>query len=208
MKKFALGLIVALALGLAFVSSTEAQQSDIQIVELVCSEERGLVVIENLGEAEQDLSGWQLQVGSEAVALRGILQPSKSTAIELAVRDGARLVNQAGVVIHQRDCSGEAAPAITPPTEIPEGGGPPPSGIVLSPVVMMAAGGSMLAAAVATFTLPWLRSTPALPGDVRAGGRPKTPGRLAPGLAFLGIAAVVVLLASRGRGRLQRQIKR
>lgn len=154
MRRFAVGFVLAIVLGLGFVSLAQAQEPDIQIVELDCNSEPELVVIQNLGNTAQDLTGWQLQSdqGDETFDLLGVLQPGEVTSIELAQQslfrdddpsDFARIVDDTGAIVHQVNCGEEATPAPVPspsptpaatpepspepsPNGMPDGGGPPP----------------------------------------------------------------------------------
>jgi len=151
--RFALGLVLAIVLGFAFVWRAHAQGPDIQIVQLECTGDPELVVIENLGDAAQPLAGWQLQsdpTGSEVydLSVRGDLVaganirvqsgPSASGVflqdnwgLEFIFRDDdpmdyARIVDDTGAVVHQVNCAGEVAPEPSP-TPSPEPS--PPNGI-------------------------------------------------------------------------------
>lgn len=179
MRSFAVGFVLAMVGGLGFVSLAQAQEPDIQIVELDCNSEPELVVIQNLGDAAQDLTGWQLQSdeSDETFDLLGVLEPGESTSIELAQQslfrdddasDFARIVDDTGATVHQVNCAEKATPVPSPtatpepqtsPNGIPDGGGPPsPSGDPLSPALLiLLLGGSVAAVGLATLTVPWLR---------------------------------------------------
>ena len=184
MTKFVAACALVIALGPGFVSLARAQESVIQIVQLDCSSEPELVVIRNLGDAAQDLTGWELQsdqTENETFDLFGILQPGESTSIELTLQsvfrdddpsDYARIVDRTGAVVDQVNCSGAnptptvvPSPAPTPDVlrvmDTPNGGGaPPPAGDILSPALMMLIGGLTAAAGLGTVALPWWRSSP------------------------------------------------
>ncbi len=188
MTKFVAACALVIALGSGFVSLARAQESVIQIVQLDCSSEPELVVIQNLGDAAQDLTGWELQsdqTENETFDLFGILQPGESTSIELTLQsvfrdddpsDFARIVDPAGAIVDQVNCKGAAptptaapspAPTATPSpealrvTDTPNGGGaPPPAGDVLSPALMMLIGGLTAATGLGALTLSKLRPVP------------------------------------------------
>lgn len=150
MIRFALGLVLAIVLGFAFVWRADAQGPDIQIVQLECTGDPELVVIENLGDASQALAGWQLQSDPPDsqvfdLTVLGGLQPGASVFIrsgpaasgvfkwglEFIFRDDdptdyARIVDDTGAVVHQVNCAGEVAPEPSP-TPSPEP--PPPNGV-------------------------------------------------------------------------------
>ena len=158
MTRLALGLALvialpsalAIALGLATVSPAGAQGPDVQIDEdkLDCNGDPELVVIENLGDAAQTLTGWELQSDppdSEIFDLTvlGGLAPGASVSIqsgpsaggvfkwglEFIYRDDdptdyARLVDDTGAIVHQVNCA-EAAPTPSPtPSPSPEPSAP------------------------------------------------------------------------------------
>ena len=188
MTKFVAACALVIALGPGFVSLARAQESVIQIVQLDCSSEPELVVIQNLGDAAQDLTGWELQsdqTENETFDLFGILQPGESTSIELTLQpvfrdddpsDYARIVDRTGAVVDQVNCSGATptptvvpspAPTPTPPPDVlrvmetPNGGGaPPPAGEVLSPALMILVGGLTAASGLGALTLSRLRPVP------------------------------------------------
>ena len=143
MIRLAVGSFFSMALTLAFISTAAAQGPDVQIVQLECNNDPELVVIKNLGDAAQDLTGWQLQSDpsdSEVfdLSVLGSLQPGASATIqsgpstfgtlswakEFVFRDDdptdyAQIVDDAGTVVHRVDCSGGAAAEPTP-TPSPE----------------------------------------------------------------------------------------
>ena len=76
MIRLAAGCILAIAFALVGVSSARGQGPDIEITQLECSGDPEVVVIENRGDADQSLAGWQLQsdpTGSEVydLSMRG-----------------------------------------------------------------------------------------------------------------------------------------
>ena len=138
---------LAIALALAAVSSAGAQGPDIQIAKLTCSGDPELVVIENLGDTAQTLTGWELQSdppGSQTfdLSVLGGLAPGASISIQsgpsasgvfkwtlaLTYRDDdptdyARIVDDSGAIVHQVNCAA-ATPTPTPtpsptPTPVP-----------------------------------------------------------------------------------------
>ncbi len=139
----ALGSALAIALALAAVSSAGAQGPIVQIAELECVDDpnaegiQEVVVIENLGDAAQTLSGWELQSDppdSETfdLAVLGGLAPGASISIqsgpsaggvfkwglEFIYRDDdptdyARIVDDTGAIVHQVNC------AVATPTPSP-----------------------------------------------------------------------------------------
>lgn len=191
MTKLAAGVVLAIALALAAVSFASAQGGpDIQIGELDCNSDPERVKIENLGDADQDFTGWQLQsdpVGSEVFDLSGGLVADTSITIQSGPSasgvfswgtdevfrdndstDYARIVDNTGAVVHQVNCAGGATPTPSPspsptpsPDGVPNGGGPPSApGDALSSMMLVLIGGSMAAVGVATLALPRLRLRP------------------------------------------------
>ncbi len=141
MIKLAAGWTLAIVMALAAVSSVRGQGPDIQIVQLECNSDPEVVVIENLGDADQTLTGWWLEsnpLGSEVynLSVRGDLVAGASIRVqsgpaasgvflqdnwglEFIFRDGdstdyVRLVDDTGAVVHQVNCSDEVAPASSP----------------------------------------------------------------------------------------------
>ena len=140
----ALGSALTIALALAAISSAGAQEPDIQIIQLECIDDpdaegiQETVVIENLGDATQTLTGWELQSDppdSEAfdLVVLGGLAPGASISIqsgpsasgvfkwgdEFIFRDDdptdyVRIVDDTGAVVHQVNCGAEATPAPSP----------------------------------------------------------------------------------------------
>ncbi len=186
MIKLAVGATVALAFALAAVSSSGAQGLGIRIAELDCDSDPEVVVIKNQGDASQQFVGWKLLSDPpeaevfELIVLGGLASEASITiqsgpaasgifiwTTDEVFREGdptdyARIVDDAGVVIHEVSCGAEAAPSPTanpsPPFDVPNGGGVPPvSGGVLSPLIMVLSGGSMFAAGLTAITLSWLR---------------------------------------------------
>jgi len=143
--KLALGfaLVIALALTLGLVSTARAQGPDIQIAQLECNGDPELVLIKNLGDAAQALTGWELQSDppdSEVydLAVLGGLAPGAAVSIqsgpsaggvfkwglEFIFRDDdptdyVRSVDDTGAVVHEVNCGGEVAPE-TSPTPSPD----------------------------------------------------------------------------------------
>ncbi len=133
---------LAIALALAAVSPAGAQGPDVQIAQLTCSGDPELVVIENLGDAAQALTGWELQSDPPDsqtfdLTVLGGLAPGASISIqsgpsaggvfkwtlELIYRDDdptdyARIVDDTGAIVHQVNCA-EATPTPSP-TPSPE----------------------------------------------------------------------------------------
>ena len=137
---------LAIALALAAVSPSGAQAADVQIESLECSGDPELVVIKNLGGANQDFTGWELQsdppdsevfdlgiVGGLAADTSIIIQsgPSASGVFadprwqtgEFIFRDDdatdyARIVDNTGAIVQQVNCA-EATPTPSP-TSSPE----------------------------------------------------------------------------------------
>ena len=133
---------LAIALALAAVSPAGAQGPDVQIAQLSCSGDPELVVIENVGDTAQTLTGWELQSDppdSQAfdLAVLGGLAPGSSVSIqsgpsaggvfkwglEFIYRDDdptdyARIVDDTGAIVHQVNCA-EATPTPSP-TPSPE----------------------------------------------------------------------------------------
>lgn len=207
MRRSAVGFALAIVLALAFVSLAQAQGPDIQIVELDCNSEPELVVIQNLGNTAQDLTGWQLQSdqAGETFDLLGVLEPGEETSIALAQQslfrdddpsDFARIVDDTGDTVHQVNCGEEATPAPSPsptpaataeatpgpsPDGIPDGGGPPPPTSQSSSLSLLVTllGGSVAAVGLAALALSRLSAVgPALSGGA---GRPVS-GRRTGGL--------------------------
>lgn len=141
MIKLAAGWTLAIVLALAGVSSAGGQGPDVQIVQLECTSDPELVVIENRGDTDQPLAGWQLQsdppdsevydlsVRGDLVAGASIRVQSGPSAsgvflqdnwgLEFIFRDDdptdyARIVDDTGAVVYQVDCGGEVAPEPSP----------------------------------------------------------------------------------------------
>ncbi len=134
---------LAIALALATVSPAGAQGSDVQIAQLTCSGDPELVVIENLGETSQTLTGWELQSDppdSETFDLTvlGGLAPGASISIqsgpsaggvfkwglEFIYRDDdptdyARIVDDTGAIVHQVNCAAATSTPTPSPTPSP-----------------------------------------------------------------------------------------
>ncbi len=191
MTGLAVAAILALAFALSAVSFASAQGGpDVQIAQLQCSGDPELVVIENLGDAAQEFTGWELQsdppdseifdlsqfsslAGGVGASLTIQSGPSASSLIadprwqtgEFIFRDDdptdyARIVDNTGEVVHQVNCSAAATPTPSP-ADVPNGGGPPaPTGGALSSTMMVLIGGSLAAVGVATLALPRLRLLP------------------------------------------------
>jgi len=142
MTRLAVAATLGIAFALAAVSIARAQGPNVQIVQLECTGDPELVVIENLGDAPQALAGWQLQSDppdSEVFDLTvlGGLQPGASVFIrsgpaasgvfnwglEFVFRDDdptdyVRLVDDTGAVVHQVNCAGATPePSPTPSPE-------------------------------------------------------------------------------------------
>ena len=185
-----LASVFAIALALVAVSSAHAQGPDVQIAQLTCSGDPELVVIENFGDAAQDLTGWELQSDPPDsqtfdLTVLGGLAPGASISIqsgpsasgvfkwtlEFIFRDDdpadyARIVDDTGAIVHQVNCA-EATPTPSPTpepspaAEVPNGGGPPPpSADMLSPAMILLVGGSLAVAGLAMIALPRLRLRP------------------------------------------------
>ena len=183
---------LAIALALAAVSPAGAQGPDVQIAQLSCSGDPELVVIENVGDTAQTLTGWELQSDppdSQAfdLAVLGGLAPGSSVSIqsgpsaggvfkwglEFIYRDDdptdyARIVDDTGAIVHQVNCA-EATPSPTPSpepspaAEVPNGGGAPPiTSGSLTPAMILLVGGSLAIAGLAMIALPRLRLRPSL----------------------------------------------
>ncbi len=132
----ALGSALAIALALAAVSPAGAQGPDVQITRLECIDDpdaegiQEVVVIENLGDAAQTLTGWELQSDppdSETfdLVVLGGLAPGASISIQSGPSasgvfkwgltpiyrdndptDYARIVDDTGAIVHQVNCAG------------------------------------------------------------------------------------------------------
>ncbi len=230
---------LAIALALAAVSPAGAQGPDVQIAQLTCSGDPELVVIENFGDTAQTLTGWELQSDPPDsqtfdLTVLGGLAPGASISIqsgpsasgvfkwtaEFIYRDDdptdyARIVDDAGAIVHQVNCAG-ATPTPTPsptPTpapvaEVPDGGGAPPitSGSSSS-VMIFLLGGSLAVAGMALIALPRLRLRPSpvvagsSPQRAYRGGSGVRRGRssTAFGLALVGLYAVAMFFMLRRR---------
>ena len=187
MTKLAVAATLALAFGLATVSFASAQGGpDVRILQLECDSDPELVVIQNLGDANQDFTGWQLQSDpGDVFGLAGGLLPGASITIQSGPSasgvfiwltaevfrdndptDYARIVDATGAVVFQVACAAGATPAPSPsptpsPADVPNGGGPPPlSGGTLSSTMMLLLGGTIAAVGVATLAFPRLRLRP------------------------------------------------
>jgi hypothetical protein len=131
-------LVIAVALTLGLVSPARAQGPDIQIAQLECNGDPELVLIKNLGDAAQALTGWELQSDPPDIevydlAVLGGLAPGAAVSIqsgpsaggvfkwglEFIFRDDdptdyARIVDDTGAVVHQVNCGDEVAQASSP----------------------------------------------------------------------------------------------
>src|SRR3989304_5221434 len=141
--KFLAASVLAIATGLAFLPLAHGQAPDIQIVGLDCNADPEVVVIENVGEATVDLTGWQLLSAppeSQVFDLFtfGALEPGGRLfiesgtsagglhvwATEFVFRDGdatdyARIVDASGAVVHEVNCV--TAEALPPIVDVPHG---------------------------------------------------------------------------------------
>ena len=134
---------LAIALALAAVSPAGAQGSDVQIAQLSCSSDPELVVIENFGDTDQTLAGWELQsdppdnqafdlsvIGDQGLIAGATITivsgPAATSPIftwssEEIFRDDdptdyASIVDDTGKIVHQVNC----AEATSTPTPSPE----------------------------------------------------------------------------------------
>ncbi|OGR95946.1 MAG: hypothetical protein A2V88_10190 [Elusimicrobia bacterium RBG_16_66_12] len=85
--RLAVASTVAIALALAAIFSVEGARADIQIVHLGCTGDPELVIIENRGDAVQELAGWELQSDPPDsqvfdLTVLGALQPEASVSIQ------------------------------------------------------------------------------------------------------------------------------
>ena len=146
-----LASVFAIAIALVAVSPAGGQGPDVQISQLTCTGDPERVVIENLGDAAQTLTGWELQSDPPDsqvfdLAVLGGLAPGASISVqsgpsaggvfkwglEFIYRDDdpadyARIVDDTGAIVHQVNCA-EATPTPTSsptPTPTPE---PVPAG--------------------------------------------------------------------------------
>ncbi len=175
MTKLAVAATLALAFALAAVSFASAQGPDVQIAQLECNSDPELVVIENLGDADQDFTGWQLQSDpAEVFDLSGGLVAGASITIQSGPSasgafiwstdeifrdddptDYARVVDGTGALVHQVNCAAGATPTPSPPSpspsptpspaDVPNGGGPPAPTGGALSSTMMVLIGSMIA---------------------------------------------------------------
>ena len=137
MAKLAVGAIPAIVLALSAVSFAAAQAPDVIVSELNCTGDPEVVVLTNSGDAEQNLTGWELRSDPEAsevidLSVLGSLLPGGSLSIisgpsssgiftwgtDEIFRDGdvsdyVKLVDDTGSTVQQVDCAG-AAPEPTP----------------------------------------------------------------------------------------------
>ncbi len=143
---------LAIALALAAVSPAGAQGPDVQIAQLDCKGDPELVVIKNLGDAVQTLTGWELQsdppdsqtfdltvVGGLAPGASISIQSGPSASgvfkwgLELIFSDDdptdyARIVDDTGAIVHQVNCA-DATPTPSPtPSPEPSPAGEIPNG--------------------------------------------------------------------------------
>jgi hypothetical protein len=140
--------VVALTLALALLAPAAAQQSGVRTSALDCIGDPESVVIENAGDAEQDLNGWSLQSDpDETFDLSGVgsLQPAATVTIqsgpsaagaftwstEEVFRDDddtdyVRLVDDTGATIDEVACSPSETPepTATPTPEATQGASP------------------------------------------------------------------------------------
>jgi len=143
MTRLAVAATLGITFALAAISFAAAQGGpDVQIVELECTGDPELVVIENRGDAPQELAGWELQsdppdsqvfdlsvLGSQQRDESNTIRSGPSATgvfnwgLEFVFRDDdptdyARIVDDTGAVVHQVNC-GEVAPEPSP-TPSPE----------------------------------------------------------------------------------------
>ncbi len=193
-------LVWALAFPLALmaISTSHAQGADVRITELNCNSSPERVVIQNLGDETQDMSGWAAQSDppdAETLDLSGlvVLEPGESVTLQsgqqIELRDDdptdyVRIVDQTGATVHEVHCDGgtEQAPA---PSEVlgsdvaseaadvvgvPNGGGAPAiDGAGSATALLILVGGALAIAGLATSTIGW-----------RTGFRPTLRQELAP----------------------------
>jgi hypothetical protein len=129
---------VALGCTLAFCPTALAQEPEVQIAELLCNGDPEIVLIKNVGNTSEPLTGWKLEsdpIGSEVYDLTvlGGLAPGAAVSIqggpaagglftwgtEFVFRDNdptdfARIVDDTGNVVDQVNCASEAAPPASP----------------------------------------------------------------------------------------------
>jgi hypothetical protein len=151
-RMIGLAMVSGLAVTLALLTSGPASASaaDVRIAELRCEGDPELVVIENEGDATQDLTGWQLQSepsGSEVFELGVVSDGDLEAGEQVFIQSGpsaggtfrwgneaifrdddatdyVRIVDGTGAVVDQVNCGGagaEASPTPSPaPTASPE----------------------------------------------------------------------------------------
>ncbi len=191
-----LGWTLALPLALVALSMSPGQGADIRITELNCnSPER--VVIQNLGDETQDMSGWAAQSDppdAETLDLSGlvVLEPGESVALQSGQRielrdndptDYVRIVDQTGATVHEVHCDDGRAQAPAPSeapasdvaseasgaVDVPNGGGAPAIDGAGPATTLLILGGALAAVGLATSSIAW-----------RTGHRPMLRQELAP----------------------------
>lgn len=179
-----LGWTLALPLALVALSMSPGQGADIRITELNCNSSPERVVIQNLGDETQDMSGWAAQSDppdAETLDLSGlvVLEPGESVALQSGQRielrdddptDYVRIVDQTGATIHEVHCDGGTAQAPVPSeaavsdvasdaagvVDVPNGGGAPAiDGARPATTLLILVGGTLAAAGLATSIRAW-----------------------------------------------------
>ncbi len=163
---------------------SRAQGADIRITELNCNSSPERVVIQNLGDESQDMSGWAAQSDppdAETLDLSGlvVLGPGESVVLKTGQRielrdddptDYVRIVDQTGATVHEVHCDGGTAQAPAPSEapgsdvapeaagaiDVPNGGGAPAiDGAGPATTLLILVGGALAAAGLATSTIAW-----------------------------------------------------
>ncbi len=166
---------LAFPLALVAISMSHAQGADIRITELDCNSNPERVVIQNIGDETQDMSGWAAQSDppdTETLDLSGlvVLEPGESVALQSGQRielrdndptDYVRIVDQTGATVHEVHCDDDMAPAPAPSeasgaVDVPNGGGAPAiDGALPATTLLILVGGALAAAGLATSTIAW-----------------------------------------------------
>ena len=142
MSRFApaAALVAAMTLALA-LASVAAQETGVHVSDLDCTGDPETVVLENTGDAPQDLNGWTLQSHpDETFDLSGVgsIQPGATVTIQSGpsaagvfswttdevfrdddATDYVRLVDDTGATVDQVACAGETPEPTPEPTTEP-----------------------------------------------------------------------------------------
>ncbi len=183
MRRFAAWPLTLLLI-IAATSFAQAQGADIRITELDCNSSPERVVIQNVGDESQDMSGWAAQSDppdAETLDLSGlvVLEPGESVALQsqqqIELRDDdptdyVRIVDQTGATVHEVHCDGvilgtpapsdalesDVASEAAGAADVPNGGGAPAvDGAGPATTLLILIGGVLAIAGLATSAITW-----------------------------------------------------